>query len=437
MRLIHLLKHDLCHEAAVWAQAGIISEEQAASICARYGIDYDNRSRRTYGYHVLVGFGCLFIGLSLITLVGANWEAIPRGLRMAALMALTLGANLGGLVAFGRENRRAAIIWLFLGGLFYGASIMLIAQIYHIGEHFPDGLFWWALGVLPMALLLQSTLMLLLASSLSFIWFFVETSLQFFPTLFPLFLAAIGWHLWRGHPSKLLFLTLLVGVGLWCEYSLSWFLNDTAGFRADAENVALAVALFVYFQGVSKWLAARQRQLWVEYGIVLGLWVLRFMVVTLFVFSFSEPWEALLKADWRLAGITVAIALALCTSAVLLVKQAGVPLASTAVFALLFLGSLTAVLLVRDQSQAVLFQIAANIMLVMFGIKLIVSGIQHHISHLFYTGVIAILVTGLLRYIDLVGDYIGASVLFAVLATILLLAAQYWKKHQPRTGGPR
>ena len=31
----------------------------------------------------------------------------------------------------------------FLGNLFYGASIILVAQIYHLGEHMPDGVFWW------------------------------------------------------------------------------------------------------------------------------------------------------------------------------------------------------------------------------------------------------------------------------------------------------
>jgi hypothetical protein len=39
----------------------------------------------------------------------------------------------------------------------------------------------------------------------------------------------------------------------------------------------------------------------------------------------------------------------------------------------------------------------------------------------------------LLRYIDLVGDYIGAAILFAVFAVILLVSARYWKKHVSST----
>ncbi|MBW1792639.1 MAG: DUF2157 domain-containing protein [Deltaproteobacteria bacterium] len=151
MRLIRILKYDLCKEVATWVGKGIISTEQAESICSGYGVDYHNMSRRSYGYHVLLGFGCLFIGLSLITLVGANWDDIPRAIRMSGLIALTLGANLMGLSKFRHNKTSAAVAWFLMGGLFYGASIMLIAQIYHIGEHYPDGIFWWAMGVLPVA----------------------------------------------------------------------------------------------------------------------------------------------------------------------------------------------------------------------------------------------------------------------------------------------
>ena len=136
MRLIRILKYDLCREVAAWVGAEIISTEQAESIWARYGVDYHNLSRRSFAYHVLVGFGCLFIGLSLMTLVGANWDGIPRAIRMAGLIAFTLGANLAGLAQFKREKPSAAVVWFFLGGLFYGVSIMLIAQIYNIGDRF-------------------------------------------------------------------------------------------------------------------------------------------------------------------------------------------------------------------------------------------------------------------------------------------------------------
>ena len=48
-------------------------------------------------------------------------------------------------------DKRLIGYWLatglfFLGNIFYGASIILIAQIYHLGEYMPDGVFWWDTG---------------------------------------------------------------------------------------------------------------------------------------------------------------------------------------------------------------------------------------------------------------------------------------------------
>ncbi len=144
--------------------------------------------------------------------------------------------------------------WFLLGGLFYGASIMLIAQIYHIGEHYPDGMFWWALGILPIALLLRSVLLMLLVTTLAYIWFFVETSLNFYPTFFPLFLVSVGWLLSRGRQSNLLFISLVAGVGLWAEYSLAWYLSDWPGFRFNEELLVLGGGLTLFYYGVANWL---------------------------------------------------------------------------------------------------------------------------------------------------------------------------------------
>ena len=91
---------------------------------------------------------------------------------------------------------------------------MLIAQIYHIGEHYPDGIFWWAIGVLPIAMLMESTLIMLLAVGLGFIWFFVESYLHYYPALFPVFLAATAWHITRVKQSNILFLIFVAEIGI-------------------------------------------------------------------------------------------------------------------------------------------------------------------------------------------------------------------------------
>ena len=429
MRLIRLLKYDLAREADEWVKEKIIAPEQAAAICARYGVDYTNRSRQSYGYRVLMGLGYLFIGLALITLIGANWDDIPRAARMAGVVALALGANLIGLYKYRTDQAPSAIGWFFLGGLFYGAAIMLIAQIYHIGEHFPDGIFWWGIGVLPIGILLESGLILMLAAALGFTWFFVESSLNFYPALFPLFLAAIAWQLLRGRQNLVLFLALIAGTVLFAEYTLSWFLSNGFGFNAGVENVVLGAGLFLAFHGLSKWLSAQTDHGSADYGALLDVWVLRFAIVTLFILSFDDPWEELITAEWRMPILAVALAVLLSGAAIWLAWRARASLVSTATFSLLFLISLAAVVLTRNEYDAIAFQVVYNFVLVGTGIGLIVRGIRDDISHYFFLGVLTIMGTGLFRYIDLVGDYIGAAILFAVLAAVLLFAAKFWRSH--------
>ena len=79
MRLIRLLKNDLAKETATWVDKDLISLDQARSICSEYDVDYDSSESYSAGYRLLVALGYLFIGLAVITLLGANWDEIPRG----------------------------------------------------------------------------------------------------------------------------------------------------------------------------------------------------------------------------------------------------------------------------------------------------------------------------------------------------------------------
>ena len=439
MRLLRLLKRDLHREALGWVEDGIISGSQAEAICRRYGIDYHDQAQHSFGYYVLIALGYLFIGLAVIVLIGENWENIPRAVRMGGLIGLTLVCNGIGLNAWQREKPAVAVLWFFLGGLMYGASIMLIAQIYHIGEHYPDGIFWWALGVFPVALLLRSNLIMALAAVLALIWFFVEAGLGFYPLLFPLFLLALAWHNLRLKPSIILFLVLMAGLGIFLEYSLAWLFGERARYDFGAENVMAGAAVLVLYQGLAEWLDQRPEHYLVDYAAALKLWTLRFALLGLLVFSFEEPWRELLQTRWDNQGPVILISVLFSVLAVglaYMAKRSVVKITSTLAFVVLYLAALTAVLNLTEQHSSTL-QVADNVVLVMAGIWLIVQGIREGVTHYFYLGVFTVLLTGLLRYIDLVGDYIGAAILFAVFAAILLISARYWKKHIASTEAVR
>lgn len=434
MRLIRLLKNDLAREITGWVADKVISIEQAEQICSRYGIDYHQQKRHGYGYFVLVALGYLFVGLAIITLLSANWDDIPRAVRMAGLICSTLTVNAIGLYKAHRQEQAAATIALFLGGLLYGASIMLIAQIYHIGEHYPDGVFWWAAGVLPLALLMRSSLLMMLSGALAFIWFFTESSLHFYPTLFPVFLAAMAWHSLKVKQSNILFLALAIGGGFWLEYSFSWLLGSQRYFEVGVENFSLAAAYFLLLYGVAKWLDTRSLPVLNDYGTLLGLWTLRFTVLSMFVLSFEGPWEEMLWADWNSPALTLVLSIAFALMAIGLVYVGRYNLLIVVVTAVLCLGvTLLLIFSGRERAWAPVLQIVDNVLLICTGGWLIVRGIHDAITHYFFLGILIVLMTALLRYIDLVGDYIGASMLFALFAVILLSAARYWRSRKPST----
>lgn len=429
MRLIRLLKRDIAREAAEWVADDLISESQAERICQRYEIDYHQTKNRTLAHSVLIGLAILFVGLSLITLIGGNWEQIPRALRMWGLILLTMTTH-GFALRKQIKGQLASANGLFLlGNLFYGASIILIAQIYHLGEHMPDGVFWWALGCLPLAVLVNSGWLMLQGLLLAFIWFFMQAELGFYPFLFPLFIGGAVLVLYRGKQSLLLFLTTVAAIGCWFEYSLAELWRDGRRFDFHAEHVAVSTALFITAYLFSHWLAQRESVVAKDYGAVLAIWSLRFGLIFLLVMGFKDPWRDLLRAEWdQQLSMTAVVASLSALSLALAVRTGKLPLAVT--LTVLQLSTLTAVIFSGDTGHAVYFQIISNLVLIGTGIWLIIRGIHSGISHYFFLGISAILLTAFMRYIDLIGDYIGGALLFMVFALLLFGAAKYWKRQQ-------
>lgn len=174
----------LLEEVNGWADDGVISAEQAESILNRYPSEAESEPVNDEGGpHVgglaagsedslgrtslasravsIIGvMGAALVGLGIIIYVAANWDAIPIWARIALLVALTAALNGSGwqlLVRF--DYPRAGVATLVAGALAYGAGIHLVAQIYHVPVNHPNLTTAWFLGVLPVAYLARSRVM--------------------------------------------------------------------------------------------------------------------------------------------------------------------------------------------------------------------------------------------------------------------------------------
>lgn len=442
MRLIRLLKNDIAKEAAEWVDENIISTSQAEGICQKYGVDYHQQNSHSFGYLVLITLGYLFIGLALITLIGANWDNIPRAVRMAGLIAITMMTHGIALKKYSSvdassdkySDKSSANGFFFLGNLFFGASIILIAQIYHLGEHMPDGVFWWALGTLPIGVLTKNTWLTLFSLALSILWFFMEMKYGFYGYLFPIFILASAWVLIQGKQNIFFFLTVVFSIFIWVEYTFNQFWkSDTYSHYSHIniypEHIAIAAGLFIFAYVCGHWLNRQTSVKAKDYGAILALWCLRFGLILLLILSFDSIWRELIKEDWEhTTSLSIFVGLISVASLVLafFTKKLN-PVIYIICFHIL---TLAAVLLTDNSKHALYFQITYNIVLVIAGIWLIVKGIHEGMTHYFFLGVVTILITALVRYFDLVGGYIGGALLFMLFAIILLGAAKYWKNYQ-------
>ena len=449
MHLIRLLKKDLATEISTWVERELISVEQARSICRLYGVDYDTIRSSSTGYRLLIVLGFLFIGLALITVIGANWDAIPRGARLGGLLALTAGTHLLAR-RYRLADRTSAATGLFaLGNLFYGASIILVAQIYHLGEHMPNGVFWWALGTVPFAVLLCSPLLALMSGLLSLVWLYLEFTTGFleswfFVIAFPLFLMAEFYVLVRGRPSVLLFLAFVASLILWFQILLGTiWMDPRGGLVWSEEHIFVGAALFILAHAAADWLQAEKTAKVKDCGAVLSVWTLRLALVGMLVLSFESPWHRLLAADWdHHATMWIAVAAPMAASLWLGWKTGKlaivVPLVAVAG------GTMATVVLAGAHADpenldalATWLQVLDNVGLVAAGTWLIVRGTSIGASHHFFLGIAVILLTALMRYMDLIGDYVGGAILFLAFAALLLGAARYWERRPGReVAGP-
>lgn len=426
MRLIRLLKNDLARESVEWVEEKIINESQAIKICQKYDIDYYQAQNHSFAYNVLVSLAYLFFGLAVITLLGANWDDIPRAVRMGGLISITMATQGIALWKYKLGNSQAASGLFLLGNLFFGASIILIAQIYHLGEHMPDGVFWWALGCLPIAVLINSPWLTLQSLLLAMLWFWMEVKMGFYPLFFPVFILAGIWVLYRAKQSVSLLLAVMVSFGFWLEYSLAEYWRDGRHFDFHAEHIVVSMALFIFIYVFSHWLNLKKSVIAKDYGAVLAIWSLRFGLICLWVLSLKSPWQELISANWEYQTSMMVMVIILLIASLLLAYKSH-KLTPVIYIIPFYFSSLIALLLSDNSSQAIYFQVVFNLVLIISGVWLIIRGIHSGISHYFFLGVASILITAFLRYIDLIGDYIGGAVLFMVFASVLLSAAKYWK----------
>ncbi len=140
-------------ESDAWVRDGIISEEQAARLLARYPA-----TDRNPGLIALAIIGSVLCLTGIALVVASNWDVIPAVAKLAVLLAMLAGSTI-----FAVETQRrsdAARGWWESGYL--GAAIFpllglaLISQIFHVAGRVSDLFLVWTLAIAALPILSRS-----------------------------------------------------------------------------------------------------------------------------------------------------------------------------------------------------------------------------------------------------------------------------------------
>jgi uncharacterized membrane protein len=224
-----------------WQQSGWVTEAGARAIRA----EIEAASSHLSLANVLAILAAVLLCFGAMTFVAANWQDMPRLARLGLLTALLWGSY----GAAGWLQRRhldgfaeAAIL---LGCGIFGASIMLIAQMYHIEGNPPDAVLWWGIGTALAALALRSNPAFCLAILLAGLWGAWETVMRgavFWPYLLAwgALFAGLGFTT-RWRPGLHLLALSLSGFVVTLGYLLSDGHRHDAVFLMGLATIAILV----------------------------------------------------------------------------------------------------------------------------------------------------------------------------------------------------
>lgn len=153
----------LQREGLRWVEKEIISQQQYKEIMKLYP---ESPRRIT---QILPILASILVGLSLLTFVASNWDGIPDMGRMAILILTMVGFYSSGFYVY-----RQGHIWvgqglLALGVVSFGASMILMGQMFHLIAYDARVFVLWSLAGLGLMYLYRLPLFFLLTAVLLFV----------------------------------------------------------------------------------------------------------------------------------------------------------------------------------------------------------------------------------------------------------------------------
>lgn len=281
---------------------------------------------------ILAILGAVLIGFAVMSFVAANWNEIPKLVKLIAIFGAMWAAWLAAIPLERRGHPAFAQAAILIGLGLFGGGIMLIAQIYHIVTDDPGGVLAWCIAALAAAWLLPSRPALALGVLLLVVWtsftlnlketlphwafwlpwavaFALSLRLAWVPGFHLVLIAAFIWQaIWAPSiaesfsidPAWLALFYILEALAIWL--AALFFAGRAPRFASAAEAYAIAIA-FVLF-----WILQTNPDRAVSDGTIFHWPVLLAMLALVGALTFLNVTRSLLEA--RHAAVIGVIAIA-------------------------------------------------------------------------------------------------------------------------------
>jgi uncharacterized membrane protein len=448
----------LWDELSNWRDQAILSPEQVARIQDLYETSGEEAERRkSRAVFTLMAVAALLVGLAALLVIGYNWNIMPRGLKLGIILGVIAATQAGGFyLRYQRKERALSEVVFFLGCLLYGAGIWLVAQIFHLNAHYPDGVWWWALGVLPFALCLDTVLLHALFVGLLALWAGQEVlgyghlggwffgRWQFIPNgayaVPVLAVPGLQWAYRKGSSAT---------VGLYAPLLAWWVILQPFAWHWEVNPV-----YFIGSVGALFLLVAQSHRAGSAFAIpyrLYGVLLIGGVLMFLSFYNFNEHLSRY-NADasvWLETLVLFGFVAATVVSVWVVKRRYGgetaVPESPThsllhrqwlplgLVLLMVVLSLWNALLPIVWEPEPLLPTILANIAMIACSLWLIGVGLHEDRGLPFAAGVAYFLLWAVLRYIDLFGDFggmLGAALMFFLCGAVLFGVALYWRRRK-------
>jgi len=423
----------LRQEVAQWRAEGLIDGALAQRILSRYPAS----AERNWSRIVFSSIGAVLVGLGVILFFGYNWQALPKFAKLALVVGALALAHASGLWAARRpEPSRGLIEGLHvLGTMLFGAGIWLVAQIYHIDEHYPNAFLVWSVAALAMAWAMPSIVQAMLALFLVAFWAGVEAfdfrmPVHGAPLIVVLGVLPLAW--WRRSPA-------LVFTGLAVLFVVTAF--AVAGIHAKSVVpllfLAAAAALVAGHAAAGTAFPDAGRPL-----RAVGLLV---VVGCSYLLGFKDLAGLLRNVDFSKPGIAVyfvAAGAALAGAIALLARPRAEPWDRYGLWqlGLLAVGAVTVVaslFLPFARSANWITVVVFNALALGYAALLILEGSEHLRPKLVGLGCLLFAMVAIGRYADLFTSLLARSAVFVAIGIVLFLVGNFYARSRRRAQGAR